>query len=389
MPVSDVTSVHAVAQVEVDTDENYEDNGLFAVGVRTQASERVGIRAEVSAGDRGDAVRVGADYTMPGGDQAYVSYTESTDRTDGDNGSLVVGRRGKIGNQLELFTESQFRERDRETAFTNVVGVNYKPGERWRIGATVQRSDLDNPLLGGIDRDVVSFLFDYADERTAYRGKLEYRHDSGGRDDHQWVHTNFFKYKANASTNLVLRFNSSQTDDRDADVNEARFVESSIGVAYRPVRHDGFNLLSKYSFLVDLPSEGQRDLRPDQRTHVFSVEALYDLAQQWQVGLKVAERKGEMRLVRDSGPWMSTDATLTLLQLRYHMVANWDALVDYRVLESDDAGDERRGALAAIYRHVMKNLKVGVGYNFTDFSDDLTDLDYDNEGWFIKLLGKF
>jgi hypothetical protein len=32
---------------------------------------------------------------------------------------------------------------------------------------------------------------------------------------------------------------------------------------------------------------------------------------------------------------------------------------------------------------------VGVGYNFTDFSDDLTDLSYRSRGVFVNLLGKF
>ena len=122
---------------------------------------------------------------------------------------------------------------------------------------------------------------------------------------------------------------------------------------------------------------------------MFSAEALYELSARWQVGAKLAERRGEMRLSRDQGPWLSSDAQLALAQLRYHMLHSWDAVIDYRVLTSDEAGDERRGALAALYRHIQQNLKVGVGYNFTDFSDDLTDLDYDNDGWFVKLLGKF
>jgi hypothetical protein len=29
-----------------------------------------------------------------------------------------------------------------------------------------------------------------------------------------------------------------------------------------------------------------------------------------------------------------------------------------------------------------------VGYNFTDFSDDLGELDYQRNGWFINLVGK-
>ena len=42
-----------------------------------------------------------------------------------------------------------------------------------------------------------------------------------------------------------------------------------------------------------------------------------------------------------------------------------------------------------MYYHVNENFKVGLGYNFTDFSDDLTDLSYRSRGVFVNLLGKF
>jgi hypothetical protein len=31
-------------------------------------------------------------------------------------------------------------------------------------------------------------------------------------------------------------------------------------------------------------------------------------------------------------------------------------------------------------------MKIGAGYNFTDFSDDLTDLRYDHKGVFVNLV---
>ena len=40
-------------------------------------------------------------------------------------------------------------------------------------------------------------------------------------------------------------------------------------------------------------------------------------------------------------------------------------------------------------RDLNKNFRVGVGYNFTDFSDDLTDFDYDHKGWFLNLVGNY
>ena len=58
------------------------------------------------------------------------------------------------------------------------------------------------------------------------------------------------------------------------------------------------------------------------------------------------------------------------------------------MLELPEAQDRRSGALFGIYRHIGKNFKFGVGYNFTDFSDDLTDLDFDSQGLFINLVGK-
>jgi len=57
-------------------------------------------------------------------------------------------------------------------------------------------------------------------------------------------------------------------------------------------------------------------------------------------------------------------------------------------LKLPDAQDQRTGALIGIYRHIGNNLKVGLGYNFADFSDDLTDLDYNHQGVFINIVGK-
>ena len=47
-----------------------------------------------------------------------------------------------------------------------------------------------------------------------------------------------------------------------------------------------------------------------------------------------------------------------------------------RMLDMPDLNERRSGALVAVYRYVGKHLKVGAGYNFTDFSDDLTDLSF-------------
>jgi len=66
---------------------------------------------------------------------------------------------------------------------------------------------------------------------------------------------------------------------------------------------------------------------------------------------------------------------------------SWDAMAEVRMLALRDIQQRRRGAVATIYRRLGANLKVGVGYNFTDFSDDLTDLRYNHRGVFVNLIG--
>ena len=72
-----------------------------------------------------------------------------------------------------------------------------------------------------------------------------------------------------------------------------------------------------------------------------------------------------------------------------HITHEWDALFEGRYLSNSAAGDSRGGILLGVYRHINENIRFGVGYNFTDFSDDITDLSYDSHGWFINVTAAF
>jgi hypothetical protein len=52
-----------------------------------------------------------------------------------------------------------------------------------------------------------------------------------------------------------------------------------------------------------------------------------------------------------------------------------------------DLDDRRAGTLVVVSRSLNEHFKVGVGYNFTDFSDDLTDLSFDHRGVFVNFTG--
>ncbi|TCJ86750.1 MtrB/PioB family outer membrane beta-barrel protein, partial [Cocleimonas flava] len=199
---------------------------------------------------------------------------------------------------------------------------------------------------------------------------------------------NKINYRVNPSLRLQGKFNYSDTKDQVGDTNDATFTEAAVGFAYRPINHDRLNVLGRITYLYDLQPVSQ-SIEPDEKSLIASLESSYQLNQRWELGGKLAHKEGEIRSDRDAGNWSRNDATLAAVRVRYHMTKNWDAMAQYHWLNSDESQDTQHGAMIAVDRHIGENMKIGLGYNFTNFNDDLSNTDGDAEGWFINLVGKY
>jgi opacity protein-like surface antigen len=135
-----------------------------------------------------------------------------------------------------------------------------------------------------------------------------------------------------------------------------------------------------------LPQIGDNVAFYDQRSQVLALEGVFKPDQRWEYAGKLARREGEVRFGRLAGQWADSGATFVAGQVRYAFADRWQGLAEYRWLGVEDGGD-RQGALIGVDRDLGNNFRVGVGYNFTDFSDDLTDFDYDHRGWFLNVVG--
>ena len=122
---------------------------------------------------------------------------------------------------------------------------------------------------------------------------------------------------------------------------------------------------------------------------IFSLENAYELGKRYSIGGKLAYREGEIRTTRVDGLWISNDATLASLRLRYRTPFGIHGLASYSWLGSDATEGLRQGALLSVGRTVGQNLQFSVGYNFTSFDDDLGNDDFDVQGWFLNLVGKY
>jgi hypothetical protein len=162
---------------------------------------------------------------------------------------------------------------------------------------------------------------------------------------------------------------------------------------YRPVANDRLNVLARYTYLYDLPGIDQETSSGStagskQRSHILSLDAIYEVDANWELGGKLAYRLGETA-PRDSDAFTGNDAGLAAFRATYSIDQLWEVSGEARVLVLPDADSRETGGLITVYRSFGNNAKVGLGYNFGNFSDDLRDTTLDDEGVFLNMQAKF
>ena len=363
-------------------------NNSATLGANFAANNKVSITGEVSAGDRGNSALLGTEVNLSDTYSVYTNYTYSFNKDKVEKNSFVLGQRKTLSSQLKVYSEHQFTDEDSRNGYAHTVGLDQQFTQYTSASLSAQKAAVENDDGSSTERNSVSAGLVYQKDKTRFNSKLEYRWDeSVGIDTRQWVTTNRFEYRKTPSFRWQGKLNASITDDQ-LGADDARFVEAGIGFALRPVDNDRLNMLGRLTYLNDLQPRSQSS-DADQRSLIASMEGLYDITRHWSAGAKLAHRSSEIRLERNTGEWIDNDASLVSGRIRYKARFGVDATAAYHWLGSNASNNERHGALLTIGRRVGDNLTFSVGYNFTNFDDDLTDDSYDVKGWFVNLIGTY
>jgi hypothetical protein len=384
-------------QTTLDDDQGlYEKNDLVTLGGTYTLSNLSTLGAEASKGTRGDAYRLTTDYRISSDHTVYAAYTWSTDTTatydplfNNTPDGLTLGQRWRVSNNTNLFNESQWLKTPEESGIAHTYGMDFYPTTRLTYGFTLQKATLD-AMTGNVDRRAYSLRGGYTEQDITWRSAFEWREDSGAESRDQWVSTNHLSYKYNADLRFAGRINFSETEDNYNPEASAKFNESNLGFAYRPHNNTRWAVLGKYTYLYDLSTLEQTESVAwyDQKSHIVALEGTYHLSTKWAIAAKYAERHGEARESRGQGDWYDSRTRFVATQARYALAYKWNAVAEYRWLDVEKSGD-RDGWLVGVDRNITEYLRLGVGYNFTDFSDDLRRHDYEYEGWFLNLVGYY
>lgn len=399
-------AVHGFGQATLDRDAARQANNRFGGGLRAQITEKLSIASEVSGGDGGLGADVQFNRRLGEGSEAYVGYALFADRTDtgldsqniftrSNRSTLTVGARQRFNSSLSIYGENRTGFGGTAPSLTRSFGLQFDPTEKISFNGSFENGRIDDATTGVFRRTAGSFGFGYVDQGIRFGSSIEVRDENGPNVNQTvWLLRNDFTYEVDPGWTALGRFNIARANQSSSSISAAEFTEAVAGLAFRPVNNERFNALLRFTYFEDLGPVGQitgsgQTQSPKQRSTILNIDANYDLTQWLTVGAKYGYREGSVSLTRESDIFVSSDAHLVVLRGDIHVNKQWDVLLEGRSLWVNLADDQRFGALAAIYRHIGNNVKVGVGYSLSDFSDDLTDQSFDSHGPFLNILSKF
>ena len=399
-------SVYGFGQATLQNDGGRRGNSRFGVGGKAEISDRMSLAAEVSEGEGG----LGADAQLSrrygDGSEAYIGYSLLADRTNtgfepvnlftrSNRGTFTVGARHRFSSALSIYGENRIGHGGTAPSTMRSYGAKFDPNEKLSFSASFENGKIDDATTGIFRRTAGTVGFGYTTKNVQFGSNVEARFENGvGRNQTVWLFRNTASVQVNPDWRALGRLNLAIAVDDGNNLRAADYIEGVLGFAYRPVLNNRLNILARANYFQDLGPVGQITSggavnSPKQRSTIGVIDINYDLTKTLTIGGKYGYRQGQVSLNRTSNQFVSSNTHLGVLRLDWRPVKQWDAVIEGRYLSNDLAGDQRLGGLAAIYRHLGENAKIGVGYSISDFSDDLTDQSYSSKGFFVNLLGKF
>lgn len=403
--VSEDTKAYLFGQKTVEHTGSVGINDRLGAGGEIALTELLGLRGEISQGTSGFGGLAALTYDPSEGNHYYIGYQIDPDRAPlgggsaigQDLGTVVMGMKRRHSEALSSYAENGFDMFGKRRALTTTYGVIYTPDSRWSFNGGFEYGQVSDLYGTDLNRTAVSGSVGYQEEDRmdwSMRGEARFEKNSAGVKRETFLAAVQMNVKTNKDWRMVSSADAVLSHSDQSSLLDGDYIKGSFGYAYRPATSDRLNGLVKYTFLYDLPGADQvtasgTKLGPAQRSHIFTGDVSYDVSPLATIGAKYGFRIGAISATRNAADFVTSSAHLGVLRVDVHVVQNWDVLIEGRVRSAPEAKSFDYGLLAAVYRHIGDSLKVGAGYNFGQFSDDLSDLTYDDGGVFVNIVGKF
>lgn len=402
----DDLSAWVFGQATLSHDATRHDNDRIGIGASARLTDRTQVLAEVSDGSLGTAGRVELGYQRDADSVTTLGYRldpmrrfDTTDFSGRDRGSLVFGSSSRVNDQWSYTSESTYSAFGTRPSLTSGYGVSYTPSERWRFDGMIQHGKSTESDGTSLKRRGLSLGMRYNEGEVISSGlRGEWRAEESDRPNNEldrdtWLISGFYETRVSEDWRFVSSLDSVISDSDQSSFRNGRYVEARLGYAWRPVANDRVNALFSYTYLYDMPGADQVNFDgeiegPRQKSHILNAAVNWQASPVWTLGAKYGYRM-RRAAERDSDVFVRSEAHLAVLRADYHVVHNWDMMVELRALHTPGSNTTEKAALAGVYRLVGDNLRVGGGYLWGEVSDDLRTIDLPKRGVFLNITSQF
>lgn len=392
---------YVFGQTTLDVSGGLSSNNRAGIGFDTKIGDKLSLSGELSDGDTGTGAALRIGYAATEDNTVYIGYTLDPTRAGAgsafsDNGKVVIGGSYRLSETITTYSESVYDMPGNQRSLTQIYGANYTPSSKWTLSSTVEMGSVADDISGDFDRMALSFGTAYNGEDQSWRAHLEYRDEDGlgvARDRTTWGLTAGYSNNVSENWRLLGDVDALVSQSGESDFRDGEYVKASLGYAYRPVGNEKLNVLFGYTYLNDQPGEDQVSANgavdgPRQISNIFSINAGYDLSSQLSISGKLGYRQARVA-PRGTTAFTDNTAGLAVLRADWHVVNDWDVMGEGRLLYTLESDTYESGVLAAVYRHLGQNLKLGIGYEWGSVSDNLANIEYSGQDIFLNIVAKY
>ncbi len=369
---------------------NGTENDQTTLGAGYHATKTIKIAGAVAQGSQGKAAKAGIQWLFGGG-KLYLDERLTQNTIGQSSLSTVVGGESQLGSNTRVYNEYQIENADAGDKQVSLLGADrFWQLQKGLLFTLAGEHSIINGHLSDKERYTLSTSLSYKGQSgLSWSTKNEFRRDRGDQELLQYLSNFLIEQKLNPDYSLLFKYQLSQTKNKELDTIEADLNEHSLGLAYRPVASDRLNLLARYTGISDKRplNLGQFESQETQ-TDIFSIEWSYDLTRRLEWVDKLAIKR---KTAQSGGHAPFTSHTgLSIHRLNYQVGEAWDVGAEYRILAQREADNRRKGWLTEVMWRANKHTRLGVGYNFTNFSDnEYSDNNYSVKGAFVRLQGMY
>jgi hypothetical protein len=278
------------------------------------------------------------------------------------------------------------------------VGKRFQLSEALRLDAGYERQQVFSGPSGAMSRDALSLGGEWLkSDWWKLTSRQEMRLDAGdpstgGVRKLQILSLNNGQLALSRELTLFGRANYTRTHNQTADAIEAEALESTVAVAFRPIRSNWLNVLGKATRLLEQRPANEASgaqLRSDKL--ILALEPSAELPMRLQLSQKWAWQSATEQMTGQEFS-ATSDRWLWVTRLAWHTTDALDLAAEYRWLTTPLVSDTKHGALAEVAYLFAKAVRVGVGYNFSHIAQTTSgsiETTKDDGGFYLRLIGLY